>query len=540
MPSSKACHAWLWSAAVVGASWAASFAQSPPPAGSVSRAPDMADGAAIYQRNCAGCHGADLAGGRGPSLFNAGLIQSLGDVRIRATILNGNGEMPAFKGTLTAAQITTVIAYLHTQSAAFAPATGGDRGRTGAAAAAAGPPTLATPLVPNPVGQVMHSEKQDFRIEAVATGLVTPWGMAFLPDGRLLITERPGRLRIVDADGRLEPQPVAGLPKIHVGQDAGLLDVAVGPDYANDGWVYLSYVDEDPSAPEPPPAAPGTPYYRLPRKPSMTVWVRGKIVDGHWTDQHDLFRAPYSLYTPRGEHYGSRFLFDKAGHVFFSMGERGDMANAPKLDVPLGKIHRVNLDGSVPTDNPFVHRSGAAPTIWSYGHRNPEGLATDPATGLMWETEHGPNGGDEVNVITKGANYGWGVASMGQQPGITKTTGLGLTPPVAFFYPTVAPSGIAFYTGKRFPAWTGSLFVSGLRGQQLRRLTVKGRKVLSQEVILNQLGRVRDITTGPDGLLYVMIQNPTGPGTGIGLTDDTPGEVVRLVPITWSQDIFKR
>jgi glucose/arabinose dehydrogenase len=315
-----------------------------------------------------------------------------------------------------------------------------------------------------------------------------------------------------------------------------MLDVAVSPDYARDGWIYLAYSDDDPQLAAPPPPPPGTPSYRIKRKPSMTVIVRGRIDAGNrWVQQQDIFRQPYASYTASGMHYGSRLLFDGKGHLFFTLGERGDMKNAQRLDVPLGKIHRVNLDGTVPADNPFVHTPGAVPTIWSYGHRNPEGLAIDPATGLLWESEHGPVGGDEINIVEKGRDYGWGVVSMGVQPGITQTSAPGMVSPVAWYFPTIAPSGITFYRGNRYPGWKGSLFVSGLRGQQLRRLTVKGRHVVSQEIVFEQLGRVRALATGPDGLLYVLITNPTGPGTGLDLSDPVQGEVVRLVPITWQQ-----
>jgi glucose/arabinose dehydrogenase len=261
------------------------------------------------------------------------------------------------------------------------------------------------------------------------------------------------------------------------------------------------------------------------------VLIRGRIRNNAWVDTQVLFRAPVSLYTPSGAHYGSRFLFDGKGHVFFSLGERGEMANAQNLSSPLGKIHRINDDGSTPTDNPFVKTPGAIPTIWSYGHRNPQGLAWDPVTGALWESEHGPTAGDEINIIEKGKNYGWGVISMGIQPGITKTSEPGMEQPIVYFTPTIAPSGINFYRGSRYPGWKNNLFVAALAGEQLRRLEIGGRKVVSQEVLFNQYGRTRAVVTGPDGLLYALIQNPTGSGTGVSLSAATPGIVVRLVPM---------
>ena len=325
-----------------------------------------------------------------------------------------------------------------------------------------------------------------------------------------------------------------------------MLDVAIHPQYAKNGWIYLAYTEVVPGYVAPPPApAPADPAPARrrareggrggpPSPPSMTVFVRGKIdKSNHWVEEQVLYRAPPDLYTPSGSHYGTRFLFDKAGHLFYSLGERGDMANAQDLSKPLGKIHRVNDDGSIPKDNPFVNTPNALPSIWTYGHRNPQGLAWD-AAGLLWESEHGPTGGDEINIIEKGKNYGWGVISMGLQNGITERSHEGMEQPIVYYTPTIAPSGIAFYSGTKYPAWKNNLFVAALAGQQLRRLEISGRKVIRQEVVFEQFGRVRAVTTGPDGLLYVLLQNPTGSGTGLGLAASTPGMVIRLVPASRS------
>lgn len=457
------------------------------------------DAEKTFTATCSGCHGSDLSGGRGPSLFNPALLAARSDETLRDTIQNGmgGGEMPPFKGVLSD-ELKPKPAF-----------------------------------VPDPTNKIIHSQKQTFRIEVVASGLETPWGLAFLPDGRLLVTERPGRLRIIDAHGHLLPTPVAGTPKVWERQDSGLLDVAVHPQYRRNGWIYLSYTEVAPGhvmTPEEINPKPGV--YPQPSPPSMTVLIRGRIdARGQWVDTQQIFRAPTSLYTASGAHYGSRFLFDGKGHLFFSLGERGDMANAQRLDTPLGKIHRVNDDGSVPADNPFVRRPGAVGSIWSYGHRNPQGLAFDPVTGLLWEAEHGPTGGDEINIIEKGHNYGWGVVSMGIQPGITARSAPGMDPPIAFYTPTIAPSGIGFNSGSRYPRWKDNLFVAALAGQQLRRLEIRGREIVSQEVLFEQFGRTRAVTMGPDGLLYVLLQNPTGSGTGVSLAASTPGMVVRLVPI---------
>jgi len=496
-------------------------------------------GAAIFAASCAGCHGADLSGGRGPSLFDPALFQRLTDPVLHETIEKGvkDSEMPPFAGALESAQIDAVIAYMHSRSAELARGAAPTSGAP-ASASVIGPP-------PNPDGQRIHGETQDIQLETLVGDLDTPYGLSFLPDGRLLVTERApiGNLRLIDPSGRQPPARITGLPAIHQGQDAGLLDVAVGPDHAKDGWIYLAYSESDPSAPEPPPPPPGaagTPGFRVQRKPSATVIVRGRIdAENRWVDQQDIFRAPWSVYTPSGAHYGARILFDGKGHLFFALGERGEMKNAQDLGTPLGKVHRVNLDGSIPADNPFLRTPGAVPSIWSYGHRNPEGLAIDPATGLLWESEHGPVGGDEINIIERGGNYGWGVVSKGMQPGIEDVRAAGMVEPVAWYFPTIAPSGIAFYNGDRYAGWKGALFVTALRGQQLRRLTVQGRRVTSQEVLFSNLGRVRALATGPDGLLYVLITDPTGPGWDVGFTDPVRGALVRLNPITWQQAEFK-
>jgi len=450
-----------------------------------------------------------------------------------------NTEMEGFPPSqLTDEQVFQLIAFIRTQTGNMKPK---------------------PEFVTDPDGQVITSEKQTFKIEVVTRGVETPWGIAFLPDGRLLITERPGHLRIFDK-GKLS-DPIKGTPTPHVQQDGGYLDVSVHPQYAQNGWIYLSYsevqpgftpppADAAPAAPAPaPPAAArgaggnpagpgggggfGQGRGRGPQIPSNTVIVRGKInKNNEWTDQQVVFRSPLDLYVASGVHFGSRFIWDKDGHLFFSLGERGTMQNAQDLTKTLGKVHRINDDGTVPKDNPFVNTAGADPTVWSYGHRNPQGFAWDPVTGKLWESEHGPTGGDEINIIERGHNYGWGVASKGMQGGITKTSEPGMDDPIVYFTPSIGPSGISFYSGTKYPGWKNtSLFVCGLVGQQLRRLEISGDKVTHQEVVFNQFGRVHDIVTGPDGYFYVALQNPTG-GAGVPLAASTPGMIVRLVPVS--------
>src|SRR5688500_18856310 len=429
--------------------------------------------AALFAENCASCHGTDLAGGRAPSLFNEQWLATMTDTRLTASIRNGLPDtgMPAFASSLTDDQIWQLVQYIRLQSGVL---------RTRPA------------FVADPSGVVLKTQKESVRLEVVAGGLNTPWALAFLPDGRMLVTERTvngGTLRIVDK-GTVSA-PVAGTPRVHVQQDAGMFDVEVHPRYAENGWIYLSYAELLPgyTAPPPPPAAadaaaPGRGDGRGgATAPSMTTIVRGRVNGrNEWVDQQVIFRAPANLYSPDGTHFGSRFIFDREGHLFFSIGERGVIRHAQDLSNPIGKIHRVNDDGSVPNDNPFVSTPNAVPTIWSYGHRNPQGLSWDPRSGRLWESEHGPNAGDEINIIERGGNYGWGVVTRGRQPGITKVSEPGMVDPIVYYIPTFAPSGISFYSGDRYPGWKNtSLFVGGLGGQALRRLQIEGDRVTDRK-----------------------------------------------------------
>lgn len=495
----------------------AASAQAPtaPPA-EPARGPRPNPTAQLFGEVCATCHGATAdAGPRAQSLLADKWLHGADDESIAKNIREGfpAAGMPPFKQLLTDQQIWQIVAYLRNQTENLK-----------------GKPQY----VPDPDGKVVASEKQTFKLEVIGRNLETPWGLAFLPDGRLLVTERPGRLRIVER-GVLLPEAVKGLPKVWEKQDGGLLDVEVHPDYARNGWIYLAYSETlpgyvAPAAPPPadppvqPPAGRGGP----PDPPSMTVIVRGKINKANeWVDQQVLFRAPPAIYNSRNAHYGSRFIFDKQNHLFFSIGDKQVVMDAQDLSKPTGKIHRINDDGSVPTDNPFVNRPGALPTIWSYGHRNPQGLAWDPVTGKLWESEHGPNGGDEINVIEPGKNYGWGVITMGIEPGMTKRSEPGMEQPIVYFTPTIAPTGMTFYTGDKYPGWKNNLFVSALAGQQLRRLETSGDKVVYQEVVFREFGRVRDIAIGPDGYFYLLLQMP-----GRVLSQSTSGMLARLEPVT--------
>ena len=332
------------------------------------------------------------------------------------------------------------------------------------------------------------------------------WSIAFLPGDRILVTEKTGSLRVIEK-GRLLPKAITGTPAVRDAGQGGLLEVAVHPDYAKNGWIYLAYSD-------PAKDADG-------KEVSLTKIVRGRLKDGAWVDEQKIWQAPLEFYRPGGGvHFGCRIAFDGAGYLYFSHGERGRGPDAQDLQRPNGKIHRIHDDGRIPADNPFVHTPGAFPSIWSYGNRNPQGLDFDPRTGILWESEHGPRGGDELNIIRGGRNYGWPVITYGMNydgtPITAETTREGMEQPITYWVPSIAVCGIDFYEGTLFPKWTGNLFVSSLAQQELRRVVIDGEKVVSQEVILKDIGRLRDVQCAPDGSIYVAVNDP--------------GTIIRLVP----------
>ena len=392
--------------------------------------------------------------------------------------------------------------------------------------------------------EVMRSAHHDYRVVTVVDGLVNPWSMTFLPGGDMLVTERPGRLRIV-RNGVLLPDPVPGAPEVlaHLGQDRGLMEVAAHPEFASNRIVYLCYSkplgdDEDSFRQRAITAVvrilgfrylrPGSPTVHTDRRrPATMAVVRGTFENDRFTPVDEIFEA-----ASRGAgQYGCKLAFDADGYLFLTVGDRdvypsGDLAAHPAQDVSnhQGTIVRLHDDGRVPEDNPFVGQYGAQPEIWSYGHRNPQGLAVHPQTGAVWLTEHGPQGGDEVNVSEPGKNYGWPVIGYGVHYGgraiHAGTHAEGMEQPLHVWVPSIAPSGLLFYTGDKFPEWQGSLFAGGLIGQRIDRLSVDGGRVVASETLLRGVGRVRDIRQGPDGFIYVAIESRQG--------DETP--IVRLEP----------
>jgi len=337
---------------------------------------------------------------------------------------------------------------------------------------------------------------QPLRPVEVAHGLDHPWSLAFLPDGRMLVTERAGRLRIVGRDGRLSA-PVAGLPAIAAGGQCGLLDVLPDPKFEENALVYWSF------------AEPG-------EGGNSTAVARGRLQEGGLADVQLLFRQLPKVAS--AQHCGSRLVFARDGRLFVTLGDRfsrKDEAQNPANHI--GKIVRIEADGRVPADNPFIGKPGVAPEIWSLGHRNVQGAALHPETGELWESKHGPQGGDEINLVEGGRNYGWPLLTFGRNYGIGTRIGEegpkpGFEQPLKTWTPiSIAPSGMAFLTSERYPGWKGSLFIGALRGQALHRLTIEGRRVVGEERLLTGLNeRIRDVRQGPDGWLYVLTDSPDG------------------------------
>ncbi len=357
--------------------------------------------------------------------------------------------------------------------------------------------SLSTTLLISPLatGQSVSSEKQDFVVETIAEGLSIPWGMAALPAGGMLITERTGTLRLLDADGKLHPDPIANTPTVAVDGQGGLLDVAIHPDYQSNGWVYLSFSSAK---------AKGEP-----GRGANTALVRGKIVDHAFVEQELIYKALPNY--AGGRHFGSRIAFDADNHVYLSVGDRGNRDEAQTLTNPIGKIFRLHDDGRIPDNNPFVNTLNALPQIWSWGHRNPQGMEIHPETGALWAHEHGPKGGDELNLIIQGQNYGWPTVTFGVNYSGTKITDQVSRPdmvsPVTYWVPSIAPCGMAFITGDKYPEWKNSLLVGSLKFQQLQRLEIKDGAVIHKEILLDGIGRVRAVEQNSDGYIYIAIES---------------------------------
>jgi len=436
----------------------------------------LTTGAEIYQQACATCHGDKLQGGQAQSLVDA--IWQFGAKRSAQTrnIKYGIPDfaMPSFEGGLTDKQINLVLDYIL------------DAEKKGGATKPP-PPTE------------LHTLDYKIKVEVVTDNLEIPWGITFPRKNLALVTERPGRVRRI-VNGKLQAEPVKATPEVvHQGQ-GGLLDIAIDPDHSENKWVYLAYShalkkknDKD-------------------RPGAMTRIVRGRIKNNTWTDQEVVYEAPHELYLGTRHHYGSRIVFDSKGHLYFGIGDRGIQDQAQDLSRPNGKIHRINRDGSIPKDNPFLKTKNALPTIFTYGNRNPQGLAVHPFSGHVWESEHGPMGGDELNRLVAGSNYGWPIATYGRNYDGAIITDVrkkkGIAPPSLYWRPSIAPGGIEFVRGTKFPLWKNHLLVSALKYEEVRLLELRGPSVIHQEIILKNAGRVRDVGCAPDGAIYVVLNGP--------------------------------
>ena len=348
--------------------------------------------------------------------------------------------------------------------------------------------------------RAFKSDEHAFDLVEVAKGLRNPWSLAWLPDGRMLVTEKVGKMRLIGRDGKVSA-PIAGVPKVAYGGQGGLLDVVVDPEFKSNSTIFFSFSEAGNGG-------------------RGTAVARGVLEKNQLRDVRIIWRQ-----TPKsggGIHFGSRIVIAPDGTLFVTIGDRGQRQRAQDPKVNRGQVIRINKDGTIPADNPFIGRDGYRPEIWSYGHRNPQGAALHPVTGKLWVVEHGARGGDEINMPKAGKNYGWPIISFGRHYSGRKigvgTSKAGMEQPVYYWDPSIAPSGMAFYTGDKFPAWKGSLFVGALGYQLLARLTLDGAKVVKEERILRKLGsRIRDVRQGPDGYIYVV-------------TDGGSGKIYRLQP----------
>tara|TARA_A100001037_G_scaffold56483_1_gene48730 strand:+ start:552 stop:1736 length:1185 start_codon:yes stop_codon:yes gene_type:complete len=341
---------------------------------------------------------------------------------------------------------------------------------------------------------IHRTEKVSFKVQTFMDGFEIPWGMAFLPDQRLLVTDRVGDLWIIAKDGKDKVKIAGEVPSVRSKGQGGMLDIAVHPDFKNNSYIYISYSDDD-----------------LDKK-SHTSLIRAKLVNNRLVGSQIIFRPEEKYFTKKTLHFGSRIIFDDDGFIFFCIGDRGDRDLAQDLDMPNGKMYRIRDDGTIPIDNPFYYTKGAIKSIWSYGHRNPQGLAIHPSTRQIWEAEHGPRGGDEVNIVLKGHNYGWPIITYGKNYSGTIISKLthhqGMDQPIFHWTPSIAVCGIAFYDGNEFPEWKNNLLATSLKFERLHRIELDGMNMIKDEIIYEAGSRVRDVEVGPDGMIYVALEDP--------------------------------
>ncbi len=445
----------------------------------VSGASAPRDTDALYREYCLRCHGADDEGGMSGSLIDDTWLYAKTDWERYAATAEGIADagMPAFGGVLSKEEIGDLLEFIKEP----------DRVRA-----------LGKLSTPNDRPKRVVTRHYVLNVEPWGAGdLSIPWAIQFIDHNAALVTERPGGLRLI-VDGWLHPDPIRDTPEVlHSGQ-GGLMDVAIDPDYADNGWVYLTYSHAL------------NPKSR--RSAAHTRVVRGRIVDHAWVDQEVLFQAPIKDYGMTRHHYGSRVVFDKEGMLYFCIGERGERTPAQDLASAKGKVHRIHPDGRVPSDNPFSDDPEALGTVYSYGHRNPQGMGFHPETGELWIVEHGPRGGDEVNIVHPGKNYGWPVITYGINYSGTIIThrmrAPGMEQPTYYWEPSIAVCGSEFVTGDEFPKWKNDYIATGLVSKEVRRLVNTEDRVMHDEVILEGYGRVRDVGFDSAGAMYVVTNDP--------------------------------
>ena len=352
---------------------------------------------------------------------------------------------------------------------------------------------------------VEKTKKETFRVETFIDGFDIPWGMVFLPNQNLIVSDRNGSLWLVDYKEKSKNQ-IRGVPNVRYKGQGGLLDVEIHPDFINNNYIYIGFTD----------------YLNSKKNRTFTSIIRARLKNISLTDQKIIYKADDTFYDNSTIHYGTRIVFDDKGFLYFSIGDRGKRNQAQLLEYPNGKIHRLNADGSIPSDNPFFENNNAIKSIWTYGNRNPQGLAMHPASSILFETEHGPKGGDELNILSSGKNYGWPEITYGKNYSgttITKYTHKeGMEQPVIHWTPSIAVCGIDFYDGELFNNWKNNLLVSSLKFERLYRLEIDDDdKVIDQEIIYEAGSRIRDVQTGPEGFIYIALEDP--------------GRIVRFIPI---------
>ena len=435
------------------------------------------EGELIYMKYCAGCHGSKLDGNSASKLIKEDWAYGRGRDAIHQNIKKGipNTEMAGWEAVLKDEQITAVVDFiLASQEKKL---------------------TLKS-SVPNRI------QTQDYVLkveELVTEGLKTPWGIEFVDKNKALVTEKSGNIRWL-INGKLDPEPIRGLPQPHTqSSTGGYMDIALDPKFTQNGWVYIGYSHTNSSITDK--GAPG-----------MTKIIRGRISDHQWLDEQTLFEVPESLMVARGDRWGCRFLFDKDGFLYFTIGDMGKAMDSQDLSRATGKVFRINPDGSIPKSNPFIKVPNALPAIFTIGNRNVQGLAQHPVTGDIWATEHGPRGGDELNILKNGANYGWPIITYGVDYSgkviSAKDRQEGMEQPIIQWTPSIAVCPAEFCTSPLFPKWENNLFVGALAYEELQRLIIEKDKVTDREMLFKGLGRVRDIKTGPDGALYILLNKP--------------------------------